>query len=302
MGAKIILSLFFIIFAIILLVLYWFIPITTTKFDFSFKPQNYTFNPDKQDWQFYNNMRFPEKRISYKIGDCPLQKKEDMERAFELLENFTILDFYSVKSNEQITVVCDSHTKIEGGLFIAGEGGPTNITTAGNFNVIAGGRILLLRESPCPTPNIALHELLHVLGFNHSENPGSIMYPVSNCDQIVDTSIITLINKLYEVPNYPDLAFENVSAIMHGKYLNVNISIRNVGLQNSLPVSLQIFADDELIKQMSLDSLIVGTGRIISLTNVWVNQLSVNKLEFFIDSSFEELKKENNKVVLEIKK
>jgi len=73
-------------------------------------------------------MRYPNSKISYKIYDCPLQKKDNMKRAFEMISNKTILDFYSINSNEEISVTCDSKNKIEEGLFIAGEGGPTNMS------------------------------------------------------------------------------------------------------------------------------------------------------------------------------
>ena len=64
--------------------------------------------------QFYNNMRFPEPRISYRIENCPLQKADDMKNAFFTIENKTILRFYPVSNNEEILVTCDSKAKFEG--------------------------------------------------------------------------------------------------------------------------------------------------------------------------------------------
>ena len=64
------------------------------------------------------------------------------------------------------------------GLFIAGEGGPSNITKSGDFSVITHGSILLIKESKCERPNIAIHELLHALGFDHSENPNNHSNPL----------------------------------------------------------------------------------------------------------------------------
>lgn len=303
MGFKIILSLLFIIFTVLLLVLYWFIPITTTEFRVSSKPSDFDFEDGKEEnLQFYENMRFPKSRISYKIEQCPLQKKDDMLRTFEIISEKTILIFYETKDNEEISVVCDSKAKIEGGLFIAGEGGPINITKAGEFNVITKGKILLIKQSSCPNPNVGIHELLHVLGFNHSENPNDIMYPISKCGQTIGSNKINLINTIYSVPSYPDLVFESVSAIMHGKYLDANMSIKNNGLQDSIPAKIKIYADDKFVKEIELESLNIGHGRMISLTNVWITQISIEKLKFVIDSNFEELKKENNKVLLEIKK
>lgn len=302
MGLKIILSLIFIIFAILLLVLYWFIPIETTEYIFKSKPSNFSIGNVSAAKQFYTNMRFPSKRISYNIRQCPLQKRADMLRAFDILENKTDLDFYEVDLEEEITIICDSTTKIEGGLFIAGEGGPTNITRVGEFNVILHGKILLLKESSCPEPNVAIHELLHVLGFDHSQNLDDVMYAVSRCGQSIDVRIVETINTLYTIPSYPDLAFEEVSAVMRGKYLDTNLSVRNYGFQASPLANIFIYADGKLVKEIALDSLEVGHGRVISLTNVWVSQLSVDELKYAIVSNFDELKEKNNEILLKIKK
>jgi hypothetical protein len=246
-------------------------------------------------------MRYPNSRISYQIYDCPLQKKNDMETAFNIIANETIVDFYSVDSDEQISVNCYSGIKMEEGLFIAGEGGPTNITPAGNFNVILHGSILLIRDSKCDTPNIAIHELLHTFGFNHSENLNNIMYPISKCGQTIGKDIPELINELYSTQSYADLVFENVSAIMKGRYLNVNMSIRNNGLKNSESVKVIIYADEKVVKEIDLDSLEIGYGRKINLENVLVPQINIEELEFFIDSDFNELEKNNNRIILKIK-
>ncbi|MBU4056240.1 MAG: matrixin family metalloprotease [Proteobacteria bacterium] len=252
--------------------------------------------------QFYKNMRFPDSKISYKIDECPLQKKNNMERTFEILSNLTILEFYSTNTNEEISITCDENNKIEEGLFIAGEGGPINITQTQIFNVIHHGKILLIKDSKCPSPNIAIHELLHVLGFEHSENPDNIMYPVSECEQIIGEDQISLINHLYSTPSYPDLVFENVSAIMHGTYLNADISIRNDGLKNSEKFKIIIYADKKIIKEIEVEALRIGYGTQIKLTNIWIKQLNVNELEFVIEYPFNELEKKNNKKILELKK
>ncbi len=45
-----------------------------------------------------------------------------------------------------------------------------------------------------------------------------------------------------------------------------------------------------------------GEGKLIILTNVWIAQLNVNELKYEIVYSGEELNKDNNLFILEIKK
>lgn len=302
MGWKIFFSFLFILFAIILLVVYWFIPFNTIEFKkYENLGSNFSISASKEDTQFYLNMRYPDKRVSYRIYNCPLKKEDDMLKAFNLISDETILSFYSISSNEEISITCDSKNKFEGGMFIAGEGGPINITKINNFYVILSGKILLIRESNCEKPNIAIHELLHALGFDHSVNPNNIMYSISNCNQVIGQDTFDVINELYSVPPYPDLSFENVSAVMNGRYLDVNFSVRNNGLKKSSSALIKIYADDKKIKEIELDALEIGYGISIKLSNVFVNKLSVKQLRLFIESDFEELSRDNNEAILKIK-
>lgn len=302
MSWKIALSLIFFLVVVTLLIVYWFIPFDTTEFYLSSGNDGAKFyNLSSQSIQFYPNMRFSESSISYRIDNCPLSKREKMIEAFQTIEGLSLLKFYPVNSDEEIYVTCDSKTRIDGGLFIAGEGGPVNITKSGEFNVIHNGKILLLRNSNCEKPNVGTHELLHVLGFDHVNDSKSIMYPVSNCDQVIDPSIIEILDNIYSIRSLPDLGFENVSAVMHGKYLNTNFTVKNNGLKDSNSLKVLIYAESKLIKDLDVDFLMVGNGRIISLTNVWVSKFNVNSIKFEIAHGGSELNKDNNVAVLQIK-
>ncbi|MEK6912637.1 MAG: matrixin family metalloprotease [Nanoarchaeota archaeon] len=303
MSWKKVLGFIFFLVVIGLLTFYWFIPVQELQLRTSGpKDTNFTMNSSSEEnMQFYNNMRFPEPRISYRIENCPLQKADDMKNAFFTIENKTILRFYPVSNNEEILVTCDSKAKFEGDLFIAGEGGPTNITQSGDFNVITKGAVTLLRDSTCENPNVAIHELLHVLGFDHSKNKNNIMYNLSKCNQEIGQDTINFIDEIYAIPSLPDLTFENASASMKGRYLDVNISIRNEGLKSSESGKITIYADNKSIKELELKSLPVGSGRLVYLTNILVVQTSVRELRLVINYNFEELKKENNLIALEIK-
>ena len=286
-----------------LLFFYWFFPLSEIEFgSFSSGNSNFTTdNSSEKGMQFYSNMRYSESEISYRIEGCTLQKTDDMKGAFSRIGNLTILDFYPVESNEEILVTCDSKTKFDGDFFIAGEGGPTNITQAGEFNVIRNGGIVLIRESKCENPNVAIHELLHALGFDHSTNSENIMYEVSQCDQEIGQDIINFINEIYSIPSLPDLAFENASASMQGKYLDLEMTVRNLGLRSSENATVSIYADDKKIKEIETEAMPIGSGRRVNFENILVLQTNVRQIKLSIDYDLEELKKDNNVIRLEIK-
>lgn len=297
---KIFFSFVLIVMIIASLVFYWFVPFRTIEFvnPFSSNPENTNFS--SLDMQFYPNMRYVDSSVSYKIYNCSLKKKEDMLEAFDIISNKTILGFYSVSSNEEISVFCEDKPRVENGLFIAGEGGPTNITKAGEFNLILNGRILLIKNVFCPDPIVAIHELLHTFGFDHSLNSANMMYKISRCNQELGQDTIDFINNIYSIPNYSDLAFENLSANIKGRYLSTNITIRNKGLSVSGNSSLVIFADDSILKTINLKEIYSGYGFEISLKNIWIKKLNFKNIRFLIKNDFNELDKKNNEGILKV--
>jgi hypothetical protein len=300
---KIILGFICVLCVVGLLALYWFFPLSNAEFKVNAGNSNFSVGSEgMESMQFYPNMRYPDSRISYRIEDCTLQKKGDMERAFEILEGITVLNFYPVSSEEEIYITCEEIIKVsEPGLFIAGEGGPTKVIAGEKFNVILSGEILLIKDSKCENPNIAIHELLHALGFEHSTNPNNIMYNYTKCSQTIGDDIPDLLNKLYSFPSYADLSIVNITADIHGRYLDSNITIKNSGLKNSENAVLKIYADEKLVDEIDVSPIEFGEGKIIILKNILISKISVDKLNFVIDTNFNELEKENNKITLEIK-
>ena len=128
------------------------------------------------------------------------------------------------------------------------------------------------------------------------------MYPVSKCKQEIGDDMIELINELYLIPQQPDLIIENATAIINGKYLDAQISVRNQGLIISPESKLVISIGDDRIKELKLERIDVGYGRVITLTNLFVFKLSINEIKFEIENELIELDKENNIVVLEANK
>jgi len=302
MGWKIFFSFLFILIVIGLLGIYWFVPFREVEFQPRDVNTNFSISGgDNPEMQFYPNMRYPESMISYKIYNCPLKKKNDMEQAFYTLSNTTMLKFYPVNFNEEISVTCESKERIEGGLFIAGEGGPTNITQTSLFNIITHGKILLIKESDCPRPNIAIHELLHALGFDHSDNPNNVLHNITNCDQTIGQDTINVIKKIYSTSSYSDLAIINASASIDGRYLNIEANLRNNGLAKSSQSEMLIYADDNLAKNLTLDEMQFGYGLKITLKNIWVSNAKIQTVKIQINSHSEELNKENNQITLRIK-
>ncbi len=252
--------------------------------------------------QFYPNLRYVDSKISYRIESCSAEREDEMINAFSEISNISILEFYSVDSNEQISVTCDERTQsLKEDYFIAGEGGPTKIIAGDRFNVVFNGKILLLRDSQCETPNVPVHELLHALGFRHSLNKWNIMFNITNCKQIVGEEIPQLIDELYSYPKYADLDLKEVNAKMKGRYLNTNFTIKNNGLKDSGDFKIKIYADNSLIKELDSDFVKIGEGKIITLQNILIPRITINELKFSVETNFEELERENNEKILIIK-
>ena len=292
-----ILVILFALFAIFLLVLYSipsfsFRELTVLNSQEDFVNLNSSTTP-----QFYLNMRYPNSNISYRVNDCPVKKKEDARDAFDILSNLTDLNFYSVLENEEITVSCDDTLKTEGGLFIAGEGGPTNITVSGNFNVIRAGRILLIKDSECPKPNVAIHEILHALGFTHSNNSWNIMYNVSKCSQEIGEETIKKINELYSIESLPNLEFEDVDGNIDGRTLTLTFGVRNNGLARAEKFVVEIYNAEDLVETINSDSLGIGEGVKISLVKT-IYSFSLEDIRLEIVSNQNELSKEDNSLIL----
>lgn len=247
--------------------------------------------------QFYPNMRYRSKEISYFIESvCNEAKKRYVSNSFSILSNRTVLRFYPTNKDPEIRILCTeiAPTPEEENHFVAGEGGPSEIINTSLYSVILSGKVSLYRDEKCDESKIALHEILHALGFDHNSNEGSIMYPVTSCKQEFDNYIIEEINKIYSAPTYPELIIESISANRTGRYLSFEITIGNYGLQDSANSSLDIYADSEKVKTFNLGKLEIGTKKFLTATNVRIPRASDN-IDFVIVTQDNELSKENNR-------
>lgn len=248
--------------------------------------------------QFYPNMRFRSEVISYSIeSSCSDSKRENAEGAFQIIDERTRLSFYEDNENPEITVVCsqlppDARNERH---FVAGEGGPTEILNASDYSIIMTGTFSLYRDETCGEPHIALHELLHVLGFDHNANPQSILYPTLDCSQELDDSLIEEIDALYTLPSKADLELSVLNASKSGRYGSFTILVYNRGLADAQDVSLRVSADGEFVKEFDLENVPIASRKTLTVTNLNIGR-GAERVMFEVDSDnvLDELREDNN--------
>ncbi len=262
--------------------------------------QEYNINKTEEVYergiQFYPNMRYKDRVISYSIASsCDSAKRKDVEKSFSFIEEKTVLEFKE-DGNAQIRILCAeiAPTPEEEGHFVAGEGGPSEIINTSSYAVILSGKVSLYRRTKeCVRPNVAIHEILHALGFDHNNNLDSVMYPVTECEQSLDNKIISEINKLYKDDSLPDLIVEKVNVKKVGRYISFEITVGNFGLEDSLNSTLIVRADDEEVKRFYMGRIDIGTRKILNVENL-KGPLMAEGLIFEVTSKERELDKENN--------
>ncbi len=250
--------------------------------------------------QFYPNMRYREDTITYGIESaCSESKRNTIESALKIIQDRTILTFKEDSQNPEIRYFCSNIAPKpdEETHFIAGEGGPSEIINASSFSVIISGKVSLFREEKCSTPLVAIHETFHALGFDHSKNPKSVMYSVTECKQEIDQYIINKIEDLYSIQSAPDLVIEKATANKDGRLLTFEITVSNFGLKDSQSAELVVYADGEPAKVFDLDETKIGVRKVISVENLML-PLRSNTIIFKVETSEPEISKENNAVEL----
>ncbi|MBI4894765.1 MAG: hypothetical protein HY833_03450 [Candidatus Aenigmarchaeota archaeon] len=160
---------------------------------------------------------------------------------------------------------------------VVGEGGPTKaIETDGKYTLIAGGEIFLLpTDNKCVGVNRPVHEMGHVLGLGHAPpGYGDIMYPNElDCRQNITKITVDAIGSIYKGDALSDLTLSNVSVVKKGGFMDVSVTIRNVGIKDSVHSSIGFFADGEIIESLTapkfsiIPSISPGSGISSRVTN-----------------------------------
>ena len=260
--------------------------------------------------QFYPNIRFPESEITYALDPaCDKKKEENILSAFSLLSSKTVLRFSPLLLGKEprIRVLCSdiAPNSDERGHFVAGEGGPSELINVSAFYVILESKISLYRVDRCPEPKIALHELLHALGFNHTSDPESIMYLVSSCTQQLDESIVQEINRLYAIPSVPDLSLDAVSVNRIGGFLSFQANVSNRGFMPVISANLSVYEQGTFLSSFTLadNGLPLGATKILTVKNLKVSKSST-EFEFVVEiyNPTQEIRIDNNRLGVSLEK
>ncbi len=244
---------------------------------------------------FYPNMRFTHNNLTYSFESCNEEKQKKMKQAFLEISSRTPLTFTeTIKENADIQIGCsDDYLEKEKNIFIAGEGGPSEILNSSWYPAILKGKIQLY-DSKCDEPVVELHELLHVFGFDHINKTDYIMYPYVNCNFHLNQEYINILNNLYSVPAKPELHFDSLNAVKKGSYLDFDVWVANQGLTKATNVKLKISSNKGEIKSFNLQEIPFGLRKNIKVTNVKLPSRNIEQIQFKIITSENEYSKENN--------
>jgi len=197
-----------------------------------------------------------------------------------------------------LTVVSEQEVQKDMKTFIAGEGGPTKFWNYTVYPLILEGTIILNKQSEkteqCEEPITELHELLHVFGFDHINDTESIMYPYLSCSQKIDQEYIDHIVNLYSIEPKSELVFSELNATKSGRYLNFNVSVKNLGIINSENAILKISSENDEIKEFELNDIETGSTKLLSVNNLLLPSRNTETISFEIITPTKEYNKENN--------
>lgn len=218
-----------------------------------------------------------------------------------------VVSFVEVADPEEAELVISwsaSLTQMTGGR-VVGEGGPTRaIETGGKYTLLEGGEVFLIpTENRCVGVNRPVHEIGHVLGLGHAPAGfGDIMFSKEiSCNQNITGVTVRAIEILYEEPALPDLTISEVSAVKRGGLLDINFTVRNVGLRDYVQASISFVGDGEEIESLSaprfsvVPRILPGSGLTNRVTGARV-PADLSEITLTVDAAgeIEEMREGNN--------
>ena len=305
----------YLIIAIFLLIL-----ITTTSFflyeNLPGTPQNLkieyqqelpkTINASSEVKQFIQNMRFNHNDLSYSFNNsCSQEQKQRIEQAFSIINKKTVsISFYETSKNPDINIICSEDLiEKQENIFLAGEGGPTQFINNTIYPLISKGMILLYKQKDnsekCDEPLVEIHELLHVLGFEHLNDSSSVMYPYLACNQKLNQEFIIYLINLYAIEPKAELFFRNITAVKSGRYLNFEVSAENKGIINAKNISLEILAPQS-VKVFDFGEIEPGSYKKLTVENLKLPSRSTDEVIFLIKSNTKEYYSDNNILKMQV--
>jgi len=127
---------------------------------------------------------------------CPEHQARRLKNAFAEIEKLTngMVYFQEYENQGDIAINCYGTAIADSVHTLSGEGGRTL-----KGNIIIKGELNFYVHRNCGNyPDLELHEILHVLGFDHVDDKNSIMYPKQvKCDGKIDDSITKELIKIY---------------------------------------------------------------------------------------------------------
>jgi hypothetical protein len=127
------------------------------------------------------------------------------------------------------------------------------------------------------------------------------MYPITECNQEMNDDMIQAIDQLYGIKTSPDLGIEFVKANQTGKFLNFYITISNYGLRDASDASLEIFADDQSVREFELGSIKLGTKKFLNVQNMKIDESNTEIVKFVLNLKDDDLYKDNDFAELYLK-
>jgi len=134
----------------------------------------------------------------------------------------------------------------------------------GLFNLTTYAEMLYTpTTNECENKITVIHELGHILGFAHTSDVKSVMFPTVDCSAKITDQMKQTLKNLYSVEALPDLYFGDIKAGKVVKNVVINFTIWNRGLIKSENVSVDVKTDENMVKSYDIPSIEPSAGWMI---------------------------------------